>query len=179
MKKRRTNMKQHKKVRGLVSLLMALVMTVSVLCCTASAASNSSSALSNAISQAITNSAKATSNAILTNTLHPTPENPLQYSYTVKTTVSDPFGRAIYIDYEYPYTLWVDFYLSKAAYDAKQEPIASKHFHTDKNGQATIQYIDTFTKDPPATLYWRVRARTNTYFSPASGIVSPQIYVTD
>ena len=172
-------MKQHKKVRSLVSLLMALVMTVSVLCCTASAASNSNSALGDAISQAITNSAKATNNAILTNTLHPTPENPLQYSYTVKTTVSDPFGRAINIEYEYPYTLWVDFYLSKAAFDAKQEPIASKSFYTNENGQATIQYIDTFTKDPPKSLYWRIRPRTNTFFTPASGTVTPQLYVDD
>lgn len=170
-------MKQHKKVRGLVSLLMALVMTVSVLCCTASAASNSSSALSNAISQAITNSAKATSNAILTNTLHPTPENPLKYAYTVKMSVSDPYGRAIH--YSSWWTLYVDFYESKAAYDAQQQPIASVDFITDENGKATVSYVDTFTKDPPKSLYFHARPRANTIFFPASGTVTPQLYVDD
>lgn len=169
-------MKQHKKFRGFVSIVMALLMMVSVLCCTASAANNSST-LSDAISQGLASASQQTTNMILTNTLHPTPENPLQYSYTVNITVSDPYGRAIYDTWYYDF--YIDFYTSKAAYDAKQQPIKSVGFVTDKNGKATVRYIDTFTKDPPKSLYFHARPRTNTFFSPASGTVSPQLYVKE
>lgn len=166
-------MKQHKKFKGFVSIIMALLMMVSVLCCTASAANNSS-ALSDAISKGLANASQQTTNMILTNTLHPTPDNPLQYAYTVRVSASDPYGRAI--EASYP-GFYMDFYTSQAAYNAGEKPIATVNFYTDANGKKEVSYIDTFTKDPPKTLFFKMRRATNTYFTPSQGTVAPMLYV--
>lgn len=166
-------MKQHKKFRGFVSIIMALLMMVSVLCCTASAANNST--LSDTVSQLVSDGVKLNTNVILTSTLHPTPDNPLKYAYTVRVSVSDPLGRAI--TKSWPHGYYLDFYLSQAAYNAGEKPIASAEFYTDEFGKAEASYIDTFTKDPPSTLFFKARKETNTYFTPSQGTVAPMLYV--
>lgn len=177
-------MKQHKKIRGILSLVMALLMMASVLCCTTSAANNNSSALSQAISQGLANASKQTANVIRTSTARPSPETPLKYAYTIKVTVSDPYGRAIYNSW---HDYKMDFYTSKAAKDAGESPIATVSFCTDKNGKAhssynyrdqeNVSYIDTYITNPPASLYYSIRSVANTIFTPQEGTAYPILYV--
>lgn len=114
---------------------------------------------------------------------HPTTENPMTFSYIVNVTAYDKYGRAKDVGYSNDYNEGVtegnryayvmDFYPSKADYQAKKTPIASIGFDT-KNGQATVIYKDIFVKDPPASLYFHMRPKADTFFSPASGTVRPQ-----
>lgn len=164
-----------KKFRGILSICLALMMVFSVMCCSASAANNSN-ALSDAISKAITDSSKTATTAVLTQTLHPTPENPLKYAYTIYVTASDPYGRAVRKYYVSDYA-YMDFYATQADYKAGQRPIKTVHFGTDENGKGTVSYVETFTQDPPATLYFHVRPEANVRFTPASGTVRPMLYI--
>lgn len=118
--------------------------------------------------------------------VHPSTENPMTFSYNVKVTAYDKYGRAIRADASTisnwhdnvtsgPCIAYVmDFYPDEAAYKAKQDPIASIGFTTNEKGQSTVSYSDVFVKDPPATLYFHVRPETDTLFSPASGTVTVQ-----
>lgn len=174
-------MKQHKKMRGILSLVMALLMMASVLCCTASAANNNSSALSQAISQGLANASKQTANVILTSTVHPSVDNPYQYAYTVRVTASDPYGRAVYNDNYYRF--YMDFYTSQAAMKAGEKPIHTETFATRENGKAhqygreDVSYIDTYVTDPPKSLYFKIRPVANVRFTPSEGTVTPMLYV--
>lgn len=181
-------MKQHKKMRGILSLVMALLMMLSVFCCTASAANNNnSSALSQAISQGLANASKQTANVIRTSTARPSPETPLQYAYTVKLSVYDPYGRTVSSDWNEPYKM--DFYTSKAAKEAGENPIATVSFGSYDNGKAYtvynhtrnegVSYIDTYITNPPASLYYSIRPVTNTIFTRQEGTAYPILYVAN
>ena len=116
--------------------------------------------------------------------IHPSTENPMTFSYKVKVTAYDKYGRAAkpeayhhegnVISQWYNCDYVVDFYQNEVDYKAKKEPMASVGFDVDDNGQGTASYSDVFVKDPPATLYFHVRPETDTFFSPASGTVAVQ-----
>ncbi len=116
--------------------------------------------------------------------IHPSTETPMTFSYNVKVTAYDKYGRALEMEGDNSYHdnvtsgthygYVVDFYPNEAAYKAKQDPMASIGFNTDKKGQGTATYSEVFVKDPPATLYFHVRPEVDTFFSPASGTVAVQ-----
>lgn len=98
--------------------------------------------------------------------VHPTPENPITYKYTVPVTAYDRYGR-VCAETGHSGNDWfyVDFYYSKADCDAKKDPMASEEFWTDNKGQASVTYSDTFVKDPPAKLYFKVRPAADVIFT--------------
>ena len=118
--------------------------------------------------------------------MHPSAENPMTFSYKVKVTAYDKYGRAIRADASTisnwhdnvtsgPRIAYVmDFYPDEAAFKAKQDPIASIGFITNEKGQGEVSYSEVFVKDPPATLYFHVSPEPDTFFSPASGTVAVQ-----
>lgn len=114
--------------------------------------------------------------------IHPSTETPMTFSYNVKVTAYDKYGRAKKANDYYHENVTsnsycdfvVDYYPNEASYKAKQDPMASIGVDLDEKGQGTASYSDVFVKDPPATLYFHVRPEVDTFFSPASGTVSVQ-----
>lgn len=169
-------MKTRKTIRKIVSLVLAVMMMTSAFAFTASAAENNKSLFAT-LSDSMT---KAYVNAIA----EPTPEHPLTYSYKATLTAYDALGRTVddFRDPTYSYPPYkyamLDFYTSKDAYEGGAEPVASYVLVNDDNGKYHATYEDTFSKKPPATLYWVVRPQANVIFYPSSGTASAQL-VTD
>lgn len=169
-------MKTRKTIRKIVSLVLAVMMMASAFAFTASAAENNKSLFAT-LSDSMT---KAYVNAIA----EPTPEHPLTYSYKATLTAYDALGRTVddFRDPTYSYPPYkyamLDFYTSKDAYEGGAEPVASYVLVNDDNGKYHATYEDTFSKKPPATLYWVVRPQANVIFYPSSGTASAQL-VTD
>lgn len=158
LRKESMKMKTRKIIRKIVSLVLAVMMMASAFAFTASAAETKNTSLLSAFSDALVSA-----------TAQPTPETPLRYSYKAKFSARDPYGRIVG-----PWT-WVDFYISRDAYEKGAEPIASIEDGADGNGRYEVIYSDVFSQKPPQSLYWVIRPHTNVIYTPNSGYAYAQL----
>lgn len=157
---------KNKPIRKALSLLFALVMVVSCFASTASAAESTS--LLGALSDSF-------SKALVSATANPTPDTPLTYSYTTPTIYCrDMYGRPS------SRQTYVNFYISKEAYEKGAEPIYTKSvggYYADGtfvDGKTTVTIEDLFSQKPPATLYFVVDPQPDTVYTPMNGTVYAQ-----
>lgn len=183
-------------IRKVLSVLFALVIVGSCFACSAGAASfgdiladaindsikQTSDAINKSMDKAtdsVINSMNQTSDSInrsiATANAQPSPEHPLTYTYKGTFYARDPYGRAVSISDRIIERVFIDFYISKEAYENGADPIYTDDTGTDEAGKGTFQYTDVFQATPPASLYFVIRPHVDVTFSPSSGTVYAQL----